>query len=136
MIMLVDPQTDVLHGFSTQMLLEVESDGVLIKALFSGDTIVSQERWGETALTRTWARLALSLIDQYAPEPAVLVPDFQRLPDLSVPPAVLSRVLSAFRRAYAGLGEETSWTHLDGTNFRPLTMRPRALCGPARTRTG
>ena len=68
-IMLVDPQTNVLHGFSTQMLLEVESDGGPIKALFSGDTIVSQERWGETALTCAWARLALSLIDQYAPEP-------------------------------------------------------------------
>jgi hypothetical protein len=68
-IMLVDPQTDVLHGFSTQRLLEVESDGAVIKALFSGDTIVSQECWGETALTRTWARLALSLIDQCAPDP-------------------------------------------------------------------
>lgn len=68
-IMLVDPQTNVLHGFSTQMFLEVESGGDLIRAIFSGDTIVSQERWRQTALTYTWARLVLSVIDQYAPLP-------------------------------------------------------------------
>jgi len=68
-IVLLDPQTGVLHGFSTQVLLEVEVEGAAVRALFSGDTIVAQERWGETALVRAWARLALALIDRYAPEP-------------------------------------------------------------------
>ncbi|MGA2259135.1 MAG: hypothetical protein ABSG53_31065, partial [Thermoguttaceae bacterium] len=68
-IMLTDMQTNALQGFSTQRLLDVEADGAPVKALFSGDTIVSRDRWGETALAYTWARLALSLMDRHAPEP-------------------------------------------------------------------
>jgi hypothetical protein len=66
-IMLLDPQTDALSGFSTQMLLEVEVDGAPVKSLFSGDTIVSRDHWGESALARGWSRLVLELIDRCAP---------------------------------------------------------------------
>jgi len=65
-VMLLDRQTDALCGFSTQMLLEVNVDGVPVKSLFSGDTIVSRDRWSETALVRAWAGLALDLIDHCA----------------------------------------------------------------------
>ena len=68
-IMLTDLQTGALHGFSTQKLLEVEAGGAPIRALFSGDTIVSRDRWGERALVCTWAQLALSLMDRHAPGP-------------------------------------------------------------------
>jgi len=68
-VMLLDRQTDALCGFSTQRLLEVNVDGVPVKSLFSGDTIVSRDHWSETALVRAWAGLALDLIDQCAPAP-------------------------------------------------------------------
>jgi hypothetical protein len=67
-IMLLDRQTGDLRGFSTQTLMQAEVEGAPVRALFSGDTVVAKEHWGERALVRTWGRLALSLIDKYAPE--------------------------------------------------------------------
>jgi len=66
-IMLSSPQTGELCGFSTQMLMRAAVGGVAVKALFSGDTIVAREHWGDIALARAWGRLALSLIDRHAP---------------------------------------------------------------------
>ena len=67
-IVLLDPRTDELCGFSTQMLIEAVVDGAAVRALFSGDTIVARQHWGDIALARSWGRLALSLIDRWAPE--------------------------------------------------------------------
>ncbi len=53
-----------LCGFSTQMILETSVDGRSIRALFSGDTIVDRQYWGDTALMAAVGRLALSLIDE------------------------------------------------------------------------
>jgi hypothetical protein len=64
-ILLQDPETAALCGFSTQVLLEVEVQSRPILALFSGDTIVARDRWGDNALSRVWGRLALSLIDTF-----------------------------------------------------------------------
>jgi hypothetical protein len=63
-ILLRDPQSQELCGFSTQVLMDVLVAGRLVKALFSGDTIVARERWGDQALAHVWGRLALSLMDQ------------------------------------------------------------------------
>jgi hypothetical protein len=52
-----------LCGFSTQTLLDVEVAGRPVTALFSGDTIIDRDRWGDPALAHVWGRLALSLID-------------------------------------------------------------------------
>lgn len=54
-----------LVGFSTQRLLEVEVEGRPVKTLFSGDTIIDREHWGDQALVHVWGRLALSLIDAH-----------------------------------------------------------------------
>jgi hypothetical protein len=62
-IEVIDPATDMLCGFSTQMLLEADAEGRPIKALFSGDTIIARDHWGDSALSHVWGRLALSLID-------------------------------------------------------------------------
>jgi len=62
-IMLRDSQTRDIQGFSTQMTLEAQVDGVLTKALFSGDTIINKDYWGESALAGLWGKYALSLID-------------------------------------------------------------------------
>jgi hypothetical protein len=64
-ILLTDPQTDALCGFSTQVLLDLTVSGRPIKALFSGDTIVDRGRWGDSALAHVWGRFALTLIDRY-----------------------------------------------------------------------
>jgi hypothetical protein len=58
-----DPADGALCGFSTQMLLEAEAAGRSITALYSGDTIIARERWGDQALARVWGRLALALMD-------------------------------------------------------------------------
>jgi hypothetical protein len=62
-ILLLDPQTEEVCGFSTQVLLDASVAGRPIKALFSGDTIVDRDRWGDPALAHVWGRLALSLLD-------------------------------------------------------------------------
>jgi hypothetical protein len=62
-ILLLDPRTEALCGFSTQRLLDVAVSGRPVKALFSGDTIVARDHWGDSALAHVWGRLALSLID-------------------------------------------------------------------------
>ena len=63
-IILTDPLSERICGFSTQMLLEASVAGRPVKALFSGDTIIERERWGDRALARVWGRFALSLIDR------------------------------------------------------------------------
>jgi hypothetical protein len=64
-IQLLDAETDELCGFSTQMLLDADVAGRPVKALFSGDTIVARERWGDSALAHVWGRLALTLMDRH-----------------------------------------------------------------------
>jgi hypothetical protein len=67
-IMVCDRATERLRGFSTQTWLEAEVGGRPIKALFSGDTIIHRECWGDPALFRVWGRLALALIDAHPSE--------------------------------------------------------------------
>ena len=57
-----EPSTGVLCGFSTQRILDVHMKGRPIKALFSGDTIIDRQHWGDAALVHIWSRLALWLI--------------------------------------------------------------------------
>jgi hypothetical protein len=65
-ILVLDPATDEVCGFSTQVVLDAEVVGRRISVLFSGDTIVAREHWGDAALAHIWGRLALSLIDRLA----------------------------------------------------------------------
>jgi hypothetical protein len=62
-IQLVEPQSGVVRGFSTQMLIDLELQGRPVAALFSGDTIVDREYWGNNPLTQIWGRFALWLMD-------------------------------------------------------------------------
>lgn len=68
-IRLEEPETNRLVGFSTQTLLDVLVSGKPIKALFSGDTVVEREHWGDTALASCWGKFALELIDQQQATP-------------------------------------------------------------------
>jgi hypothetical protein len=68
-IVVDDAVTGELRGFSTQTVLESEIAGRPIRALFSGDTIIDRQHWGDPALSHAWGQLALSLIDQYDDAP-------------------------------------------------------------------
>ena len=65
-ILLREDGTQVIRGFSTQMILDFAVDGVPMHALFSGDTIVDRKCWGQSRLAQAWGRLAIELIDRYS----------------------------------------------------------------------
>ena len=62
-IQVEDPNTGAIQGFSSQTLLDLTVEGRPIRALFSGDTIISREYWAQNPLAQIWGRFALSLID-------------------------------------------------------------------------
>jgi hypothetical protein len=64
-----DPSTCDLVGFSTQVLFGPDQIGEAARVLYSGDTVVAREYWGDVALANVWGRLALDLIDRYRDEP-------------------------------------------------------------------
>jgi hypothetical protein len=43
-----------LRGFSTLRLYTTEADGMPVRVIYSGDTIVHRDAWGSNALARTW----------------------------------------------------------------------------------
>lgn len=62
-ILVRDPD-GTLRGFSTQTVLRGHAAGRPFRALFSGDTIIDRDHWGDPILAHAWGRLALSLIDR------------------------------------------------------------------------
>ncbi|MEB3188271.1 MAG: hypothetical protein VKP72_12625 [bacterium] len=62
-VLLSDRTSGELQGFSTLMLLEVEVEGEVIQAVFSGDTIVHRDFWGEAELASVWGRFVFSLTE-------------------------------------------------------------------------
>jgi hypothetical protein len=63
-----ESNTSRLCGFSTQMVLDVPVNDRRVKALFSGDTIIDKDYWGDPALMRVTVELALSLVDRWPTE--------------------------------------------------------------------
>jgi len=61
-ILLNNDQGD-LKGFSTLMTLETFVEDQKINAVFSGDTIIDKEYWGQTGLVKQWFRYALDVDD-------------------------------------------------------------------------
>jgi len=59
---------DQICGFSTQKLLRISVNGVPVRAVFSGDTIVDRAHWGEQELGRCWCRYVSAI---YAEEPDI-----------------------------------------------------------------
>ncbi|HXG52530.1 MAG TPA: hypothetical protein VNN77_14125 [candidate division Zixibacteria bacterium] len=57
-ILLRDPASLAVVGFSTQTIIDVEVDGTPVRALFSGDTVIDPRYWGTQELVRSWCRLA------------------------------------------------------------------------------
>jgi hypothetical protein len=44
----------LLCGFSTQKVMHITVDGIPVRAIFSGDTIIDPNQWGEQELGRAW----------------------------------------------------------------------------------
>jgi hypothetical protein len=64
-IVLTEKEHGTIQGFSTQTVIETQVGDRTCYALFSGDTIIAREFWGEKILMAIWGRLAFDLIDQY-----------------------------------------------------------------------
>ena len=62
-VLLRDQETGEIQGFSTFMRIETEVDGREIVAFFSGDTIVAEQYWGESVLSRLWSRTIFAEAD-------------------------------------------------------------------------
>ncbi len=64
-----DARSGRLVGFSTLMRLEAVMNGQTVLALFSGDTIVAREHWGQQVLHRVMGQHMLDLAQRSAPTP-------------------------------------------------------------------
>lgn len=64
-ILLYSYLTGTIVGFSTQMIIAKTIDDIPVTAVFSGDTIIHKDYWGDTELVRLWGRLILSLMQKY-----------------------------------------------------------------------
>ena len=62
-IVLRDTDSGKIQGFSTLMRLAACVDGRDIVAFFSGDTIVAQQYWGESELSRLWSQTVFAEAD-------------------------------------------------------------------------
>jgi hypothetical protein len=62
-IVLRDAESGQIQGFSTLMRIAACVDGRDIIAFFSGDTIVAQQYWGESELSRLWSRTVFAEAD-------------------------------------------------------------------------
>jgi hypothetical protein len=73
-ILLRDVSSNIIRGFSTLMRMTVHVDGREIAAVFSGDTIIHRDYWGETILSRIWAQTVFAEVDRLSVErPEALV---------------------------------------------------------------
>ncbi len=64
-IQIVERDTGILRGFSTQVLWDILEGDHAARVLFSGDTIIDHRYWGNNPLAQTWGRFVLSLIDEH-----------------------------------------------------------------------
>ena len=61
------PDDMTIQGFSTSMCIDTDVDGVPVRAIYSGDTIINREYWGEKTLGTIWLRHVLN-VQQSCPE--------------------------------------------------------------------
>lgn len=60
-ILLHDPESHTLQGFSTLALYETEAQGRRVSVVYSGDTVVRPAAWGTPELPRAWIHTVLAL---------------------------------------------------------------------------
>lgn len=58
-------ENDGIVGFTTQKIMELDVDGKKIHGIFSGDTIIHNEYWGDIELFKVWARFWFEFAEGY-----------------------------------------------------------------------
>ena len=58
LLVLTDSVSGEVRGFSTQQIMNCEVAGQPLRVIFSGDTIIDRDFWGEQELVRSWCRFA------------------------------------------------------------------------------
>jgi hypothetical protein len=107
-ILLRDLKDSQIQGFSTLMRITTAIAGREIVAFFSGDTIVAQEFWGDTILSRLWSQTVFAEADRIR----------EKCPDAGVFWFLICsgyktwRFLPVFFRVYYPHPEKTTPTHI------------------------
>jgi len=55
-VLLLRDSAGAIQGFTTMELCDLQYKGKRIRAIFSGNTIIAQEHWGDIALMKTWGK--------------------------------------------------------------------------------
>ncbi|MBO5384428.1 MAG: hypothetical protein J6A30_09030, partial [Ruminococcus sp.] len=63
--LLLRHETDGIVGFTTQKIMELDVNGKKINGIFSGDTIIHKEYWGDIELFRVWAQFWFEFAEKY-----------------------------------------------------------------------
>ncbi len=58
-------ETDGIVGFTTQKVIALDVDGKTVHGMFSGDTIIHKDYWGDAELFRVWANFWFAYAEQY-----------------------------------------------------------------------
>lgn len=56
LVIILTDKNDIIRGFTTLFVSEHEINHKPVRSVFSGDTIIQHEYWGDQSLTRTWCR--------------------------------------------------------------------------------
>jgi hypothetical protein len=60
-VLLLQDTEKIVRGFTTLKIYDLEMDGRRVRVVFSGNTIIERECWGEQELVRTWCRFMAGL---------------------------------------------------------------------------
>ncbi|MBP1565147.1 MAG: hypothetical protein J6A58_05255 [Oscillospiraceae bacterium] len=63
--LVLQDENAVIVGFTTQKVIAVDVEGRTVHGVFSGDTIIHKDHWGETELFRVWARFWFDYAEKY-----------------------------------------------------------------------
>ena len=58
-------ETDGIVGFTTQKVMELDVNGKRVSGIFSGDTIIHKDYWGDIELFKVWARFWFEFAERY-----------------------------------------------------------------------
>lgn len=64
-LLLIDPETEELQGFTTILIRQTEFEGLPITVVYSGDTIVDPKAWGSASLPKAWVGAMNQLRQRY-----------------------------------------------------------------------
>lgn len=68
-VILLKNSEETIVGFTTLLLWDINVDGVVIKGLYSGDTIVHKTYWGQTQLQAALGKLMLQICREHPDTP-------------------------------------------------------------------